>query len=862
MESQRLLSSKEIVDTQDDESFDEEWMDGSSASSYYSDSDSTVPDWEPYIDDTSGELLYIDCHPFVTHNKDHIKTNNKTEPFSKTQLRRSTRGKFLRLIRRRESGRRSKKGVRASDEGNDFNTQKVKFQDFQEGEQKIVTLEIDSENRYNLSSDKSLAESLLGLIVSTLSDGNRVMVAGFSFDSKAKHERNIKIGDWLKSINNIDVNVHNLDDILQKFINHNEVLLTLQRVAATEVTKDPPINELSVESDFVRELLSSGGNDDDLLSQRLSSLPVGIVFLNTDNCNENNSDVLYLYPKPLHHNSLCNSRVLFKDKLAHVVYTQINNHLLLLMLPDMCVSIKEVTKMNQELIRYLEFIFESVSRCFLQDVKQLDSLFLRYFVRILNGCKWTTTKDFFENFDVVERDLKKAESFFDEVMLVVPTLSLHDDALMQIDDALAELEASDYREWNEEPLDCQRLFTILGSAIFHSGYLLASHLVYEDLVDVYNFCKHQGILHLSKTEPVKSLIMWREVYPKSCRSPHAIDGRRYLLVVGAGKDLLVTIMEAGGCTEPPEDNLGPDAFYVEEAQATLAHVQELGLSVVAQRSLLANGGYEIASPAPFLNKRKSDFRGSLNLSKSIPPPPKDCAQGGKKSEVTSILKRRSVEQHLANDDVYDAYSEESTVYSETSDDSGSRRRQRYDSNEDESDLDDFGGSSQMSGSSFDISEVRQALLSDLGDYMPTQVTSGPHNVLYHFIHLDSTEGTLISPVEYTAQSQTYGLILNNFKKFCQNIHTIFQNTLRFKSMPAQDIAKSLMNKSLIAIKEYGMLFECSYLDDRDKKGRVPYWVVGRLFYMPHPKELYVCYQDSIPQNIVELAFKINLQNKI
>lgn len=72
------------------------------------------------------------------------------------------------------------------------------------------------------------------------------------------------------------------------------------------------------------------------------------------------------------------SSVLFKDKLAHIVYTQFDNYLLLLMLPDMCVTIKEVLQMNQELIRYLEFIFESVNRCFIQDVKQLDSLLLRY----------------------------------------------------------------------------------------------------------------------------------------------------------------------------------------------------------------------------------------------------------------------------------------------------------------------------------------------------------------------------------------------------------------------------------------------------------------------------------------------------
>lgn len=179
-------------------------------------------------------------------------------------------------------------------------------------------------------------------------------------------------------------------------------------------------------------------------------------------------------------------------------------------------------------------------------------------------------------------------------------------------------------------MDCQRLFTILGSALFHSGYLLHSHLMQEDLVDVYSFCRNQGLVHLAKTEPVKSLVLWKEVHPRSCKSDFLDgvsipQGRRYLLVVGCQKvirffyvspsikaqfqDFLTVIMEAGGATEPPEDDMGPDAFYVEEVQATLAHIQELGLSIVAERVLLSNGGFQIATPLPPPNKKKNDFIG-------------------------------------------------------------------------------------------------------------------------------------------------------------------------------------------------------------------------------------------------------------
>lgn len=64
-------------------------------------------------------------------------------------------------------------------------------------------------------------------------------------------------------------------------------------------------------------------------------------------------------------------------------------------------------------------------------------------------------------------------------------------------------------------------------------------------------------------------------------------------------------MEAGGCTEPPEENTPPDAFYVEEVQATLSHIQELGIPELADRWLAINS--EVALPEVSLSKRKGDF---------------------------------------------------------------------------------------------------------------------------------------------------------------------------------------------------------------------------------------------------------------
>ncbi|CAG9860502.1 unnamed protein product [Phyllotreta striolata] len=873
---------------------DEEWTDDSSSSSC-SGSDSTIPEWEPYVDDFTGELLYIECHPFVVQNKDTKMKNTVSEPLARTNLRRSTRGKFLKLLRRRDSRRKSKKNQKSIDLS-DTNTSKVKFQELQEGEEKEVMLEIDAENRHNLSSDKSLAESLLGLIVSTLSDGNRVMIAGFCYDSKARQERNIKIGDWLKSINNIEVNVQNLDDILQKFINRDDVLLKLQRVAGVEVTKDPPINELNIESDFVRELLNSRSEEEHNLSQLLCGQPVGVVYINMDNLKESNQnyeDVVYCFPKPAQKNLLATSRGMFitinhllfdltksrpkvsslkcHGQLANVVFTNFNKKILLLMLPDNKASKEEILLINNEIIRFLQFSYENLDNCFTSEkyLPQVSHFFFKLFARSLSDGQWSTA----EQFQALENaELKKCHPQFEDAMPVAPSLCLPYEAQIQIDDALSELEASDYRDWNEEPLDCQRLFTILGSAIFHAGYLLATHFMHEDLIDVFCFCKHQGLFHLSKTEPVKSLVLWKEVFPSSCRIQNSSikipSGKRYLLVVESGKDILAVIMEAGGCTEPAEGNMGPDAFYVEEAQATLAHFQELGLSELAERLLTLEPHPQIIKPFPQYNKRRSDL---LNFSRTGSSSIKDLTNLPKKSEVTSILKKRSVDMNVipqlslnSQEDSLDGQSEESGSqggYSEISDDSrrNFKKDLKYDSFDEESDTDEYGEGSHISVASFDVSEMRQYILSEIDDFQPPRLTTGPENILYHYVQLDLSQGILLCPPESKYPTPTYNFIINCFRRISLKIHSLFQNTVRFKNMPPQDIATSVMNKSLVAIKEHGILFECPFLDEDGKKSKIKYWVLGRLFYMPHPKELYVCYRDGIPQNLIEMAFKINMR---
>ena len=44
--------------------------------------------------------------------------------------------------------------------------------------------------------------------------------------------------------------------------------------------------------------------------------------------------------------------------------------------------------------------------------------------------------------------------------------------------------------------------------------------------------------------------------------------------------------------------------------------------------------------------------------------------------------------------------------------------------------------------------------------------------------------------------------------------------------------------------------------EKNQSSTLTYWVVGRLFLEPEPQQLFVCFQDGVEQNLVELAFKL------
>ncbi|KAK0091973.1 hypothetical protein PV326_002431 [Microctonus aethiopoides] len=917
----------------DDDDEDEWWASdsGSSTGSYYSDTDSSsIIEWEADIS-PNGEVFYIESSQDTPGNSSKPNNHQKKSPPPELIRRRSTRaGKLMRLIRRRESkrysvrGKKSKSIVSKQNDGNlhhketGNSNKEVKFQDYQAGEIREVMLWIDPDKRHKLGRRATLCEAYLGITPGNFSDKIRVMVAGFIPDCEAMKNKNIKIGDWLRSINSRDVTTNNLEFILGEITSSMSVKLELQRVAGVEVTSDIPLSTIPKQSSRVKRLVDRNGSKQ--FMESLLDYSFGIIYLQTIGLTETGPElqgVMYTYPRSeskTSHSILCTARGAFitlnhmlpetmnakplsttisvGSEQIHVLYKPNNDELLLLAVPERWCSLDESSELLNDIVRTLEFSYQSLNKCFTNEINHLglDHLFYLIFTGLLNvTCNNDDVDDDDDDNNVDSNDKLSFKNIvknnrdkikFESIIGAVQQINLPRDAQIQIDAALNEMEAMDYRDWNEDPMDCQRLYTILGTCLYHKSYLLSSHLFRDDLIDVHSYLRQNGLLNLIENEPTKSLVLWRGVYPQSCHRGiiDNIDtqisipnGKWFILVVGFGYELLVAILECGGCTAQPNNDDGPDVFYVEEAQETLKHIQKIGISTLAEKWIKSNARPEtidikdrtrVKTTSTITENllgliKSSDNPSPISL-KNYPSP------GGNKKvpEVTSILKKRSPDESIAmSGSVYslqtseDSISQGTGAVSEISDEAVpilGRRATREKSlatskhsDDSDSDVDMYRNDSQTC--SMDVSDIRESLLNQAEFILPMRLTAGEKNCLLHFVNLDALEGILLSS-RIIENAEKNSEIMTIFNECAHTIHRLLNNAVKFKKMLNDEDDTTAINKNLVAIKEHGVLFDYENLS---------FWVVGRLFSAPHVKEFYVCYEDSVPQNLIEMAFRLH-----
>lgn len=432
-------------------------------------------------------------------------------------------------------------------------TTSVKFSEIAEGEVKQLRCTIDPTQRHKFGRRASVAEALLGVSVSPFQDGRRLMIAGYMPHAAlgaVEQRRQAKVGDWLKAIDGIEVTVANLDAVLLDFGRTTEVLVSLQRMsgerqpsggcdsaaaaAALSVTRVSSWHDMVANA---QQIMRAESLVDD--APQNGHMVLSVMYLTLKDLNESGSladaqDVLFCYPERAA-NALyavrgsfltLNSLLLDEMYVAggpqltsitvhgcryHVVYRAVDadtsgadrtagSDVLLVAVAADYASAPAAVQRAAELAQCMQLLHQ----------KQTLAL-----TNPLNHRRWQGCCSMAALLLRHQPHAEHVQRRFEAQLPQSEWLPLPKDAQLRIDDALSEMEAMDYREWNDRPLQSHREFYVVGSAVWWSGYLLGTHLPTADLLDVEAFLRVHGVLRMLAVRGVREMLVWQEVYPAS-----------------------------------------------------------------------------------------------------------------------------------------------------------------------------------------------------------------------------------------------------------------------------------------------------------------------------------------------------------
>lgn len=173
---------------------------------------------------------------------------------------------------------------------------KVKFSETAEGEVKIVTVMIDPLVRHKYGRRSTVCEALLG-VATSFAEGKRIIIDGFRPNSMLSQDKVVKVGDWLKAIDDVEVNMDTIESVLMNFQGPTEVKLSLQRTVAEESIIDHRnvVNKVTSLDEFV----ANAGLIFDLNKWDTDDMIFSLMYLTMKNLDEQSSDgqdVLFCYP--------------------------------------------------------------------------------------------------------------------------------------------------------------------------------------------------------------------------------------------------------------------------------------------------------------------------------------------------------------------------------------------------------------------------------------------------------------------------------------------------------------------------------------------------------------------------------------
>lgn len=147
----------------------------------------------------------------------------------------------------------------------------------------------------------------------------------------------------------------------------------------------------------------------------------------------------------------------------------------------------------------------------------------------------------------------------------------------------------------------------------------------------------------------------------------------------------------------------------------------------------------------------------------------------------------------------------------------------------------------------------------------SSATTGPYNVLFNYVIHSQAQGTLLFPISLTDNLSRIEPI---FIKYCGIIRQTLMLRRQSEYLVDEDFTKPermshaaerpILMEGTEPIVEYGIHVEDS---ESFAPHTIKYWVVGAMLPISSSTygdltEIYICYEDSIPQNIVDIAYRM------
>ncbi|XP_052281531.1 protein inturned-like [Dreissena polymorpha] len=656
----------------------------------------------------------------------------------------------------------------------------------------------------------------------------------------------IKVGDCLLSINEQRVTWDNLASLLSTLQFQRQAKLLIRPSEKTKTEKIPIVKKDSIPSSAHRltELITGSNNhrtSHEVTAQNIVPF-YGAMYLSLEGINSDNmqakEDIVYQFPKvdnkvissrgmfitlagSLHDalkSTIQSTTLLVEDQPVHIVYHCEGPSLFVFSAPEHMFSLTSLTMLVKDLVRLLQVIHGSVHHAFtsLDTHYSLDCFFtlLHEKLHCRNGVLESGTHN-----DMLHNLSQGA------TVLCVPQ-----EVKNCADRMLTEFESADFGDMSDSYYGCRRSYSVLGSCLFYKDYLISSHLAREDLVDVSTYLRYHGLLALSTDPGLGQLVAWREVYPtRNCHTipdeqqfgySEPLIARWFWLIVGYKNLIMCVSLETGGCTKVVAGVSPPDPFLIDQARAVLLQLYAQDMASVCQTCISSTLTSLTTSPPSVVN----EDRRLQEIS------PRNPGMG----ESPAVTRSRSVDAHTSHSEVrkLSSNSLDSVV-------KPGRKGRLYP----------------------EVSDCLYSTLATKVDSYPLntnrKLSVGMNNCLFHLLYIDNLEGVLISSSQQMAASPTNEQIHKCFKKAAQKIKTVFASAKQIKEQSKTErhhVCGS--NDDFVHIREEGVMFTCNVTGPADKKlSQLCYWVVGRLLSRSKQREMYVCFLESTPQAVVELAFK-------